>query len=601
MAAPAETKQLQKIPPIDYTSRDFRSIKADLVRTIPFYTPEWTDLNETDLGIVLLDLIAHSSDVLHFYLDRNANEAFLPTAITRRSVINLLKLIDFEMRPASPASADLLFTIPVLGGNLTIPTGTKVQTAPDATGTPVFFETVEDLIIPAGDTAGTVGASEGETKEEPLPPAEGVPNTRVALAGNPIIDGTLELFVDEGIGFELWQEVETFAESQEDSKHFTTNRDENENVTIFFGDNVQGKIPVAGSATKARYRVGGGARGNVGFGTINAVVTPITFLGNPVAVEVTNSLAASGGEDRQSIEEAKILGPRSLRALNRAVTAEDFETLAEQFPGVAKAKVAIASGPAPVPVLGCCCCVALIIAPEGGGLPSSVLKNDLLAFFEERKMIGTCIKILDPTYVPIDMTGDVHVATNFDVEAVAVEVASRLAAFYDLAGESIDFGTPVFISDIFRLIDETPGVDHVDLTKLTRRPAPVKELWPTNGATFKPFCGSAAPEGAEPCEDAKDEVWTVIFVTPTTFTIRDSVGIIYGPFTVNTQVLCEQTGNRVTMCIEPGVDPMCPADRATFRTSPKLNNVPMDEIEIPIQGVTTLTFVGGARSQKVCP
>lgn len=601
MADPAATRQLLKLPPIDYTSRDFPSIKADLLKAIPYKTPEWTDLNESDLGVVLLDLMAHAADVLHFYLDRNANEAFLMQAITRRSVINLLQLIDYRLRSAVPASVDLTFTIPVLPGNLTIPAGTQCQTSADVTGKVVLFETVEDLVIIAGGTTGTVGASEGETKEEILPLSDGTPAQRVPLTATPIIEGTIELFVDEGIGFELWTEVLNFVGSDELSHTFTSGRDENENVTIFLGDGVQGKIPVAGSDMKARFRVGGGVRGNVGAETIITVVTPITYMGNPVAVEVINPAQASGGEDRQSIEEAKILGPRSLRALNRAVTAEDYETLAEQFPGVAKTKLVVAQPPYTMEDEGCCCQLTLMVAPEGGGPPSSVLKADLLAYFDARKMVGTCLKIGEPDYVKVDVEGTVYVASNFDVEAVALDLATRLESFFDLAGEFVGFGTPIYLSDVVRMMDETPGIDHIDVGKLTRKPTPEKDVWRTGGATVHPTCGASGDEAAEPCEDSIDEVWTITFVSPTQYTLRNGVGVAYGPFTVGALVPCSSTDKRVQVCVSAGATPMCAADRGTFRTSLRFGNVPMGASEIPIKGDVVLTFIGGAKSQRVCP
>jgi hypothetical protein len=601
MANTAEAKQIRKIPPIDYTSRDFKSIKADLIRSIPYFTPEWTDHNDSDLGIVLLDLEAHAADVLHYYVDRHLNEGFLGTAITRRSVINLLKLIDFKLRSAVPASVDLVFTIPPLPGNLLIPAGTQCQTAADSTGEPVFFETAEDATILAGQTTVTVGAVEGQTKTEELGGSEGIPHQSIVLSGNPIIDGTPQVFVDEGVGFELWTEVGNFIESDENSKTFTTQRDEDETLTLFFGDGVQGKIPVFGSPIRAVYRVGGGARGNVGSDTITAVVTPITFNASPVSVEVTNPAQASGGEERQSIEEARILGPQSVRANDRAVSSADFETLAEQFGGVAKARLFTAPTPIPDRALGCCCQLTMAIAPEGGGQPSSVLINDLFEFLDERKMAGTCLQIIGPQYVKVDVVGEVHIASNFAQDTVLSDLLDRIDDFFDLTGEFVDFETPVFLSDVFRLIDETQGVDHVDLTMMTRRPEPVKEVWPANGATFNVTCAPTTEEAIEPCDQSKDEDWLVTFVSETQFNLRDGTGMILGTFNLGEQVTCEQTGNRVAFCISPGTAAMCPGDRAKFRTAKRVGNVPIGPLEIPIKGRVDLTPVGGARSQVACP
>lgn len=89
--------------------------------------------------------MAFVTDNLHFYVDRIGNEAFLPTAITRRSVINLLQLINFRLNSAAPASVDVVFSIQnPLAGDLVIPKGTLLQTTTDATDKPIYFETTAD-------------------------------------------------------------------------------------------------------------------------------------------------------------------------------------------------------------------------------------------------------------------------------------------------------------------------------------------------------------------------------------------------------------------------------------------------------------------------
>ncbi|MBI3726038.1 hypothetical protein HY251_19080, partial [bacterium] len=294
-----------------------------MIRAIPFFTPEWTDHNPTDFGIVLVELLAFVADVLHYYVDRAAAEAFLPTAIQRGSVVNLLKLIGYELKSAGPASADVVFTLPqALPEEVLIPAGTRLQTAAESGEEPVVFETAQDLVIPAGATLATASAVEGTSGDEVVGRSSGLAYQRFDLKGAPIIDGTLRLLIDEGIGEEAWTEVESFVRSTGADRHYFVQRDEAERLAVFFGDNVQGKIPDAGAAIRAAYRTGGGTRGNVGADTIATVVSVLTHRGSPLTVKVTNPLAASGGEERQSIEDAKRQGPRTLRALNRAVTLE---------------------------------------------------------------------------------------------------------------------------------------------------------------------------------------------------------------------------------------------------------------------------------------
>src|SRR5689334_10308826 len=92
---------------IEYLARDFNSFRNALVNLIPAKVPEWTDRSEADFGIVLIELFSYMADILSYYQDRIANEAFLHTAQERRSVIEHLRLIGYELQGAAPASAYL--------------------------------------------------------------------------------------------------------------------------------------------------------------------------------------------------------------------------------------------------------------------------------------------------------------------------------------------------------------------------------------------------------------------------------------------------------------------------------------------------------------
>lgn len=584
------TRVSQQIPPIDYTSRDFEAIAQDMVRAIPFFCPEWTDHNISDFGIVLQRLVAFVADCLHFYVDRGANEAFLPTAITRRSVIYLLRLINFTLNSAAPASVDVRFSIQnALSGDLLIPKGTELQTSSDATEAPIYFETTQDAVILATQLEATVAAVEGQTKSEDVGISTGVARQRFVLGGTPIIDGTLEIWIDEGIGEQLWTEIESFAYAGSTDMVFTTRRDENNIITVFFGDNAQGKIPDQGAIIRSAYRIGGGSNGNVPENTITAVNGVFTYNGAPVTVAVTNPLAASGGEDAMTIEEAKVAGPRSLRALNRAVTADDFVALAEAFPGIAQAYVVVGATPMD-PSTGCCCMVRMTIAPTGGGVPSSQLKADLLAYFEDRKMIGTCIEIVDPEYQPIDGMGTIYMASNFSMEQGALDVDESIVNFFALGSEFTGFGRDLYLSDFYHLLESIPGVDHVDLTQLTRRPMP----------SCSPWCGDASMGGVAVGDKAVNETWTITFMTPTSFSVRGTVSGLQANVGTLGAAYTSDNG-QVSFTISPGTIAPCVGDKCSFVTSPKIANIPIAPTETMIKGIFTFSFVGGARPQRVCP
>jgi hypothetical protein len=71
-----------KNTPIDYTSRDYDSIKNDLLNHAKrYYSEEWKDFSKSTINAFLVDSVSYIGDVLSFYLDYQANESFLDTAV----------------------------------------------------------------------------------------------------------------------------------------------------------------------------------------------------------------------------------------------------------------------------------------------------------------------------------------------------------------------------------------------------------------------------------------------------------------------------------------------------------------------------------------
>src|SRR5258708_27817985 len=94
-------------------ARDYESLLKAVYDATPSKLPEWKDCdNQADCGNVLLQLFAYIGDILSYYQDRVANESFLGTARTRRSVIEHLRLIGYRLGTAVPAAASLNVTVP---------------------------------------------------------------------------------------------------------------------------------------------------------------------------------------------------------------------------------------------------------------------------------------------------------------------------------------------------------------------------------------------------------------------------------------------------------------------------------------------------------
>ncbi|MCE9672841.1 putative baseplate assembly protein [Myxococcus stipitatus] len=546
---------------IDYVTKDYEGFRQAMLNQIPLRLPQWTDRGESDFGVVLIELFAYVADILSYYQDRVANEAYLDTATQRRSVTELLRLIDYQIDPGLAASAYLhfdvtadvtvkddaipyrlrtagrpgesdavfevtkLFALKLLNNAIplsaqpALAAGTSAvrldmashalsegdvvyleekQSLPDGTTKvrrseplrvariqPVSADQHEVLWLPPlsesfspADTTlkgNNVLATQGETiNDEPLFVSDGTPGQRFTLSRKPVTHllsnepfrrrrsrPELEVLVDG----QRWDDVESFFGSGPSDRHYVTTIDDADITTVTFGTGTRGAVPPAGSQVQARYRVGLGSGGNVGSDALSVPVTTV-----PGVKALNNPFAATGGADRESTEEAKISGPGSIIAQERAVTLRDYELLAEGFGGVGKAR-------ARVGLRGGYKVVQLYVAPENPQTvppppPSSELREKLQRFLEARMPVNRMagVEVLAPRYIPVDITVEVHLKAEASPTRVRDEVSQVLRDLLSFAQQ--DFGKGVRVGEVYSALYPIQGVSYALLGRLRRQDQP---------------------------------------------------------------------------------------------------------------------------------
>lgn len=561
------------LPIISYTSKDYESFRDDMLELITTKCPEWTDTSSSDFGVVLIELFAYIADILSFYQDRMANEAFLPTATQRKSVINLCKLIDYELTPALSSLVTLTFTATTA---TTLSMGFQVSTEATDTEEAVIFETAATLSCTSSGTFSTIaiqgysvnnellGVSNGTELQSYKLDYPGVSYITSITAEN-LMESSLQLSVDEGYGAELWTEVDNFLDSDAADKVYYTEVDESDYLTVYFGDNVKGRIPLNGSTITANYRVGGGAIGNVGSDTITVLIDTDSAI-----TSVTNASLAYGGADEESIAEAKEDGPASIRVLDRGVTLEDFKVLSEGYPGVAKA-VAEREGVTSV--------VDVYIAPDGGGNPSSALKAAVKAYLDERKIFTLTVSMKDPTYAGVNVGVTVTALSSVLNSTVYTNVLSSLTSHF--AFGEYEFGDDVRLGNIYQTIEGLSGVDYCDVFMLTTQPVAVEGTQngtPTFG-TISVLSGSVS------------DSWRVEMTTVSTFSV---IGSGTGA-TTSGCIGTTYTNAAFSFMITAGTVSPQVGDYWTFDTIPYLGNISLGTYTIATFNLNgaVVTVTGG--------
>jgi len=244
------------------------------------------------------------------------------------------------------------------------------------------------------------------------------------------------------------------------SRHFVVEMEEDRTVTLRFGDGVHGRLPPENIPLRlVKYRTGNGQKGNIGADAIYHIITTDQSI-----EKVSNPLPAAGGIDPEPLERVRLHSPHAFRVQERAVTEADYEGIAQLHPEVQKALAVLQWTGSWYTMF--------VTVDRRGGLPvDSVFKTTLLHFLEQYRLAGHDIEIVAPHFVPLDIAFTVCVAPGYlrsNIELDLLEVFSnselpdgRLGFFHP---DNFTFGQSVYLSHIIVEAMKVPGVNWIDTT-----------------------------------------------------------------------------------------------------------------------------------------
>lgn len=324
---------------------------------------------------------------------------------------------------------------------------------------------------------GTVNATNvTRVYNEVLGRSDGAPGERFYLEHHPLVARTKDeyLIVRRENGYdEPWQEVSDFSTSAANDRHYTIDSNTGE---VRLGPALQqpdgqmrlfGAIPPKGSLViMSAYRYGGGQIGNVAENTINVLKTAIPYI-----ERVRNRQTALGGTDAETLEYAKMRVPGFLRSLRRAVTASDFEYLAEeaapgeigrvyclQPPLTNRGEIKILVVPRVPRLSG-------YIPPESLNLTDQ-LQETIRRFLDERRLLSTRLEVSAPAYQWVETEVRLRVTETYNQDRVRRDVETKLFDFLNpliggFDGKGWTFGRDLFVADVMSVLLTVPGVNFV--------------------------------------------------------------------------------------------------------------------------------------------
>ncbi len=264
-----------------------------------------------------------------------------------------------------------------------------------------------------------------------------------------------------------WHEVESLYESKPNSRHYVKDIVKD---TIVFGDGIRGAIPAKGDRNVicGGYQVGGGDDGNVPPNSINVLLHSVSYVES-----VTNLYAAAGGSNLESVEEAKLRGPHSLKAKGRAVTAEDFEWLSREASNSVARVCAL-------PTTAREGEVTVVIVPKVAEshpdfLDKPIASTELLRkvrnYLADRKLLTTVLNVERPVFRELSIVVEIILLQATAAEQVKREIENRVRMFMHplkggKRGDGWPFGRSVYRVDLYHVVEDVAGVDFVDRIRI---------------------------------------------------------------------------------------------------------------------------------------
>ena len=487
----------QKVASIDYAATDFMTLRAALINYIQASYPlDYQNFSESDLGMMLIEVIAYMGAVTSLKADLLANESFIATAVNRFNVQKLLELVGIRLRGPTSAAANAQVTLNASSDApfLTLRSDSRVvsvispQDASPLSYT--AYKTVAGKIENANDTGDiTLYPSEAANATNPkvwqnVAYLEGALVVQtgtfggldivktIALEEGPVVEGSVQVFVNapsDSVASGAFTQVESiyFASGATD-KIFQVNLNDNFGGEVVFGDGIAAVAPPPGSVYTIFYRVGGGSRGNVQESFINAAIT--LYQGNLSASGTLGNLAnttlATGGADAETITHAKKYGPLFFKSQDRLVTLEDYvahgNRYISSYSTVGKVTAAVRQAYSSANIID------VYVLEKASILQlqkaSSAFKMGLLDYLNDKKMLTDEIVIVDGLIRTLDLVLTVKCDGELEPqeEVIKTKVRNILLTYFGV--ENRAFGEDLSISDLIKTIFK--NVDEVRYTTI---------------------------------------------------------------------------------------------------------------------------------------
>ena len=457
----------------NFTNLDFQDLRTqikDYLRS----NSNFTDFDfEGSNFSSLIDILAYNSYITAFNTNMAVNESFIDSATLRENVVSLARNIGYVPRSKSASKAKVSFTVNTTGLNsktVTLKAGIVALGAVENGN--YIFSIPEDItvVVDNDGIASFTGIEiyEGSYLTKSYTIDKSQTNQKFTIPNTGVDSSTIRVKVI-GVITEKYELYKNIFQVNKNSRIFLTQEIDDEKYEIIFGDNIVGKKPTSGSNIFISYIITNGkeANGSANF-TFSGILTDNnnTSITNNISL-LTTIQTSENGDDIESIDSIKYLGPMVYASQYRAVTANDYKGLIPYlFPNV-DTVTAYGGDELDPPEYGK---VYISIKPRNGKFLSQITKDSIKKDLRQYSIAGIKPEIIDLKYMYVELDTTIYYdkSTTIDPNNLQLRVVKTLES-YSKSTELNSFGGRFKYSKVSSLIDNTSTSITSNITKIKIR------------------------------------------------------------------------------------------------------------------------------------
>ena len=472
------------MPLSNFSNLDFNQVKT----TLREYLKENSNFTDYDFEgsnlSSILDVLAYNTYITSYNANMVANEVFIDSATLRENVVSLARNIGYLPRSRKAARATISFFIDTSNitpspSTITLKKGI-VATSQGAFGNQSFtFCILDDITVPVYDSVASfddISIYEGTYLTSNFTYNSRTPNQKFVLNNVGIDTELLSVTVrpnqnsTRSVKYSL---QDSLFQIKSDSKVYYLQESEDERYELIFGDGVFGKKLENNNFITANYITSSGDSAN-GVDQFS-FAGQLTYTRNANEYTITSGISllttglpSSGGEEIEGVESIKKFAPRIYASQNRALTANDYETLipAKIYPETESISVFGGEELVP-PQYGK---VFISIKPRFGDFLPNLIKQNIKMKLKQYAVAGIVPEILDLKYLYLEVNTKIYYNSNLAPSSAFVSsIAQNNANSYAESTELNKYGARFKYSKFLKIIDDSHESITSNITTVSMR------------------------------------------------------------------------------------------------------------------------------------